>query len=452
MFQQPLNVQDLLDQTQISLFQKITFLILFMIAAVDGFDVSLIAYIGPSIAQEWAIQPQALSIVFGASLLGLMTGSILFGPLADKLGTKKILIVSLLIFSLGTLLTAQSHNVTIMAGLRFFTGLGLGGAMPICIALSTEYAPKKRRMMMATLSWSGFTVGIAVGGLVASQIVPSYGWRQLLLIGGIVPLMLLPLILTQLPESLQFMLSHQQYKDKLITVLSRISGHAVPANSRFQSPPTSSQKAGAASLFTQANRLTTLLLWLAFFSSLFTFYLLTYWLPILFSSAFNTQKLSLVAAMLPLGGTVGAITLALLMDARKEPFLMLSLTYFSATLIMLIAGSLLHTGYGLFVFVFFIGFTIAGAQNGLNLIAATIYPPQSKTTGIAWAMACGRFGSIIGSIIGAWFIAFSQHIEGFFHYLALATLVTALAIFGLYLKHGFANHTKPSGKRIEYLD
>ncbi len=427
-----ININTVIDRSNVSSYQKIIFILLFVIATVDGFDVSLIAYIGPSIMQEWSITAAKLSYVFGASLLGLMLGSMILGPLADRIGSKKVLIIAMLVFSFGTLLSANAQGITLLTALRFITGLGLGGTMPICIALSTEYAPIKRRMIIATLSWSGFTAGITLGGLVASYIVPLYGWRFLLIIGGILPLALLPFIILLLPESLQFMLRNKSYHQKLQSVLNRIMHHQLTIDSLTLNSNNPTTTNPLHTLFSAVNRRMTLLLWVAFFTSLYAFYLLTYWIPILLSQDFDTRYINLIASMLPLGGTIGAITFALLIDRYKSSFLILSIAYFSAAIAMFAVEYMINNLVSLFSFVFFIGFTIAGAQNGLNLVAATIYPQHSKATGIAWAMASGRLGSLIGSIIGAWLIAYSNSLEGFFHHLAIITLMTSIAILGLF--------------------
>ncbi|EKT55956.1 major facilitator transporter [Providencia sneebia DSM 19967] len=180
-------------------------------------------------------------------------------------------------------------------------------------------------------------------------------------------------------------------------------------------------------LFTRGYTAVTLLLWVSFFFSLFVFYLLTYWLPIIFEGIYSYQEINYITTMLPLGGTLGAILLALWIDYRKEAFIILASAYFFAVIFLLIIDNFINSYYGLLLIVFMIGFTIAGAQNGLNLISATLYPPYARATGVSWAMASGRFGSIFGSYIGAWLIA-DGTIRSFFSSLSLGTLVCSISL------------------------
>ncbi|WP_017125325.1 MFS transporter, partial [Pseudomonas gingeri] len=163
------SIGAIIDACAISRYQIIVLLLCFLVVLVDGFDTAVIGYIAPSLRQEWGLQPSQLSPAFGAGLFGLMCGAFLFGPIADKYGRKKVLLVSVLIFSLGTLASAWAHSIDSLTALRFLTGIGLGGAMPTCITLSSEYSPLRRRMIMVTLSYSGFTTGLALGGAVGGQ-------------------------------------------------------------------------------------------------------------------------------------------------------------------------------------------------------------------------------------------------------------------------------------------
>ena len=136
--------------------------------------------------------------------------------------------------------------------------------------------------------------------------------------------------------------------------------------------------------------------------------------------------------MLPLGGTLGAFLLALLIDYRKEAFVILAATYFMAMVFLLIIDNFIYEYYELLFIVFMIGFTLAGAQNGLNLISATLYPAHARATGVSWAMASGRFGSIIGSYAGAWLTTGSK-ISSLFSNLSLGTLICGIALLMIFM-------------------
>ncbi|MGY2376371.1 MFS transporter [Pseudomonas sp. SDO524_S393] len=426
------NIGATIDNNRISGYQIMVLLLCFLVVLVDGFDTAVIGYIAPALRQEWGLQAAQLSPAFGAGLFGLMVGAFIFGPVADAYGRKKVLLVSVLIFGIGTLASAYSTSIEMLTALRFLTGIGLGGAMPTCITLSSEYSPARRRMIMVTLSYSGFTTGLALGGAVASQIIPAFGWRGVLMIGGIVPLLLLPLLAWLLPESVRFMAAHPQHADALRKVMGKITGRKDLHDVTFVEPQSQvAVRSPISQLFIENRALRTVLLWGTFFCSLFVFYLLTSWLPsILKDAGYDIAAAARIGAMVPLGGTVGAILLALLMD-RVSPYRVLGLAYLGAALVIALIGFALADAFWLGLTVFMVGFGVAGAQNGLNLLSASIYPTAARATGVSWAMANGRVGSIIGSVLGAWLIAQLGQPSVFFLVLAIPALFGSIAIFSL---------------------
>ena len=432
MSQNTARISEIIDNAKISPYQILIFSLCFLIVLLDGFDTALIGYIAPALREEWSLLPAQLSPAFGAGLLGLLIGSLIFGPVADAIGRKRVLLVSILIFGGGTLASAYTHSIESLTLLRLITGIGLGGAMPTCITLSSEYSPARRRMIMVTLSWSGFTAGLALGGLLAGQIIPAFGWRGVLMLGGIVPLLLLPLLAWQMPESVRFMTSSPKHADRLRLVVERITGKSWAGVAIIDEERPTQVRSPISHLFIEGRAVRTLLLWLAFFCSLFVFYQLTSWLPsILKDAGYDIVHASRIGAMVPLGGTLGAILMALLMD-RVGPYRVLALSYLGAAMVVGATGYLMGDVYTLAATVFLIGFGVAGAQNGLNLVSATIYPTAARVTGVSWAMASGRFGSIVGSMLGAWMIAAAGSSEVFFIWLALPVLVGSAAIFLLY--------------------
>ncbi|UGA37690.1 MFS transporter [Chromobacterium haemolyticum] len=164
-----------------------------------------IGYIAPELIGQWGITRNQLAPAFGAGLFGMLVGNFAFGPVADRLGRKRVLLLCTLIFGLGTLTSAQSESIETLALLRFITGIGLGGVLPNCITLSSEYSPARHRMLLVTLSYAGFTAGLALGGGVASQIIPLWGWQGVLVAGGLAPLLLLPFMAWLLPESVCYL-------------------------------------------------------------------------------------------------------------------------------------------------------------------------------------------------------------------------------------------------------
>src|SRR5207245_2034097 len=146
--------------------------------ATDGFDTAALGFLTTPIRAEWNLTAAQLAPLFGAGLVGLMAGAFLFGPLADRFGRKTILLFCVLFFGLASLMSTYSTSLWVLVMLRCFTGLGLGGAMPNSVTLTSEYCPEKHRLFLVTTMFCGFTVGSALGGLASAHMVEAYGWRS----------------------------------------------------------------------------------------------------------------------------------------------------------------------------------------------------------------------------------------------------------------------------------
>src|SRR4030081_58852 len=189
-----IDVADFIDQQPVGAFQIKLLATCAAVLFLDGFDTQAIGYVAPAVAKEWGLTKGALGPVFSAGLFGLMIGALVFGPLADRIGRKKIIILSTLAFGIGAVVTAFVQDVNTLLAIRFLTGLGLGGAMPNAIAMTSEFNPRRRRATMVMIMFCGFSVGAALGGLLAAGLIPYYGWRSVFIVGGVAPLIMVPVL------------------------------------------------------------------------------------------------------------------------------------------------------------------------------------------------------------------------------------------------------------------
>ena len=201
----PVDVVEFIDQQPVGGFQIRLLATCAAVLFLDGFDTQAIGYVAPALVREWGLTKGALGPVFSAGLFGLMIGALLFGPLADRIGRRKIIVFSTVAFGLGSLATAFIPDVNSLLAIRFLTGLGLGGAMPNAIAMTSEFSPRRRRATMVMIMFCGFSVGAALGGLLAAALIPDFGWRSVFIVGGAAPLLLAPILALRLPESVRFL-------------------------------------------------------------------------------------------------------------------------------------------------------------------------------------------------------------------------------------------------------
>ena len=198
---QRLELQKLLNAVPVGARQWRVIICCFLVVMLDGFDTAAIGFIAPDIRLHWQLSAGDLAPLFGAGLLGLTAGALLCGPLSDRFGRKRVIEFCVALFGLFSLLSAFSTSLDMLVILRFLTGLGLGGAMPNTITMTSEYLPARRRGALVTLMFCGFTLGSALGGVVSAQLVARIGWHGILALGGILPLLLAVALLWVLPES-----------------------------------------------------------------------------------------------------------------------------------------------------------------------------------------------------------------------------------------------------------
>src|SRR5450759_5034964 len=298
------DVAEFIDQQPVGGFQVKLLLTCAAVLFLDGFDTQAIGYVAPALAKELGLTEAALGPLFSAGLFGLMIGALLFGPLADRIGRRKIIILSTLAFGIGALATAFVHDVNSLLAIRFLTGLGLGGAMPNAIAMTSEFNPRRRRATMVMIMFCGFSVGAALGGFLAAALIPQFGWRSVFIVGGVAPLLLVPILALKLPESVRFLALTGRANERVAQLLGFINPKAAfaPAT-RFVVHEPELTGIPVLHLFRDGRTVVTLLLWVVFFMSLLDLYFLANWLPtVLNDLGASVSAAALIGSMLQVGG------------------------------------------------------------------------------------------------------------------------------------------------------
>lgn len=422
-----IDVQKFINSRPISRYQRLIIALCFGVVATDGFDTTAIGFIAPAIRSQWNLIPSQLAPLFGAGLFGLMLGAFVFGPVADKMGRRPILIVTTLFFGVTTIASAFANSIEVLIAARFLTGLGLGGAMPIAIALTGEFSPESRRSSIVTLMFSGFLAGSATAGLVASVMVAAYGWQGFLVLTGLLPMLLAVILWLKLPESVRFQALQNVEPRYIASTLKRISLDSDLQSARFSASP-KPKGSSVKLLFSNGLALGTLMLWITFFMSLLVFYLLSSWLPILITSAgFSLKSASLMSTTLAVGGTLGAVAIGRLMDAFN-PHWVLAVFYGLTAIFVVLLGVSTAAPSVLVLATFGAGFGGGGAQVGLNALATAQYETAYRATGVSWANGVGRFGSVLGSTVGGLLMSMGWELSTVFAVASIPAIVAAIAM------------------------
>lgn len=421
------RVSDVINQNQVSALQITVFTLCFLAVAIDGFDTAVIGFLAPAIAHEWGIRPQALGLLFGAGMLGAVVGTAILGPLADTFGRKRTMLASTALFGGLTILSGCVRDPMSLTVLRFLSGIGLGGVLPCAIALTSEFSPEQRRSSLVTAMFCGFTLGSASGGFLAAWLVPAYGWRSVLLAGGVAPLLVAGLGWAILPESLSYLVARSLRPEEVRRTLARIAP-AAPLAGWTPEPEPAAPGTPINALFTTRPIAGTLLLWLAAFMGMMCIYLLSNWMPLLLTrEGYSLRQASLETALFQVGGTVGAILLGMTMD-RFKPNRVLAVAWTCAAAFVVAMGLLAHVPVAIAVAIFLAGFCIPGAQCGASAYAAAWYPTQVRTTGVSWMSGMGRLGSILGSVSAGGLLALGFGMAAIVALLAIPMTIAAAAI------------------------
>lgn len=377
---------------------RATLLLCLLVTICEGFDLQAAGVAAAGLAAQFHPTPDALGSFFSSSTLGLLVGAVIGGRLSDRIGRKRVLLVSIVLFGIFSALTACAWDMGSLTAARALTGLGLGGAMPNLIALMAESAPPGRRSASITLVYGGYPLGGAVVSL-ASLLMSATQWRWIFLIGGIAPLLFAPLVATLLPESRAFL--------------------ALRAGTAVQGPADPALR-GLGALLGQGRARWSVLLWISFCLELLILYLLLNWLPLLMHEA-GLSRAQAAAAQIGfnLGGAVSALTFGQLLEGPARNLTIL-VTFIALPLLIL---ALAHAPMQLLPvvgIVFALGCAVLAAQAFLYAEAPRGYPAAIRGIGVGVAVAFGRLGSVIGpKLAGALKAAGDGPSQLFMHFLPL---------------------------------
>jgi MFS transporter, AAHS family, 4-hydroxybenzoate transporter len=343
----------------------------------DGMDGQLLANAIPSLMVEWNLPRPAFATASAAAPFGMILGGVLGGMLGDRAGRRTALLGSVIAFGVLTLAAAFATTIPMLTLMRFAAGIGLGGAMPNAAALVAELAPLRHRPLAITATIVCIPLGGFLGGLLAGQIIPVYGWRTLFVIGGLAPVVLALSLVKVLPESPGFLAGDRQARGSM------------------------------AALFAPDLRRDTTSLIVAFMSCLLAIWMGFLWIPSMLTGAdvgFAQADASYALGLFNFGGVAGALAGAMLIQRFGSRSTLLTITALtilaSLTMVMLPprTGAILQT---------MVLFAITGAlmnavQATMYALAAHVFPTSIRGTGVGTTVAIGRVGNVLASYVGSW--------------------------------------------------
>ena len=421
-----LDVQAIIDNARFTPFHWMVMAWCGLLLIFDGYDLFIYGVVLPVIMKEWGLTPLQAGALGSYALFGMMFGALAFGSLADRIGRKKGIALCFALFSGATILNGFASSPGEFGIYRFIAGLGCGGLMPNAVALMNEYAPKRLRSTLVAIMFSGYSLGGMLSAGVGIYLLPRFGWESMFFAAAL-PLLLLPVILYYLPESIGFLVRQGRVKDAR-ALLKRVDPDCdVQADDVLQVSERKAKGASVAALFREGLAVRTLALWLAFFCCLLMVYALSSWLPKLMANAGYSlgSSLSFLLA-LNFGGMAGAVFGGWLGD--RYNLVKVKVAFFLAAALsisLLGVNSPMPVLYGL---IFIAGATTIGTQILLYAGAAQLYGLSVRSTGLGWASGIGRNGAIVGPLLGGALMGINLPLQLNFIAFAIPGAIAALAM------------------------
>ena len=421
-----LDVNDVIDNARFNSFHWLVMCLCALLLIFDGYDLFIYGVVLPVIMKEWGLTPLQAGALGSYALFGMMFGALLFGSLADKIGRKKGIAICFALFSVATIVNGFATSPTEFGICRFIAGLGCGGLMPNAVALMNEYAPKKLRSTLVAVMFSGYSLGGMLSAGVGIFMLPRFGWESMFFAAAL-PLLLLPVILYYLPESIGFLVRRGEH-DKARALLGRLDPNlALDADVQLT---VNERKGGGVSvleLFRNGLAVRTLSIWVAFFCCLLMVYALSSWLPKLMANAGYSlgSSLSFLLA-LNFGGMAGAILGGWLGD--RFNLTKVKVGFFIAAAVSISLLGFKSPTLVLYLLIFIAGATTIGTQILLYAGTAQLYGLSIRSTGLGWASGIGRNGAIVGPLLGGALMGIELPLQLNFMAFAIPGAIAALAM------------------------
>ncbi|MDC1479665.1 MFS transporter [Pseudomonadales bacterium] len=438
----PVNINDLIDHGKFSFRQILIVLLCLVFNMVDGFDITAMAVTAHQIGEDMQLSEDKLGLVFSFSLAGMMLGAMFLAALSDVIGRRTMIIITLTLVGVTVLLTASVNSLPALILLRFISGLGAGAMLASVATLASEYSPEKFRAMAVTAVTAGYPLGAMTTGLVASSVVPEFGWQGMFIAGGSATLLLALIAFFMIPESLYF-LCKKQPDDALQRVNRILQIFKVQS---LQHLPSIEDTGGATEadrqniyqkmlrLLTPEFRRSTLTLWATFFLCISTLYFLMSWTPkLIINLGYSADAGNLAFTLFNFGGVLGIFILGYLASKWSLSTLISIFAITSAVFMWAFAGavSLDFNQTNLMLLIFIIGISLQGGYTGMYAVAAKIYPIEIRSTGVGWAIGLGRFGAVLGPGIAGYMIASGLPITINFMVFAIPMLIGGIFAYQL---------------------
>jgi MFS family permease len=457
-----IDVGKLIDESTLNKVSVSVIVFCGLIMLMDGYDYSIITVAAPAIEKQLGISNKDFGAVFSAAFLGYLFGATLFGALSDKIGRKWTLILASCVFSVGTLwvyfwavLWAYSPNsLFILKAIRVFTGIGIGGAVPCAITLTSEYSPLKGKGKYVSIMYSGFLIGMVFGASLAGYMLAHLGWPPLFLVGFAAPLLIILLLAMKLPESVRWLSARDQtgkQRQSLMQIVRRMRPDIqIGEDARFISVVPKKQKgsvkeffAGPLSwinpmvwfrclisfmrvLFSGKLAWVTPVIWAYYMiSSIAVFFIGSWSAKLLVVKGYDASTAAYINGFISVFIAAGCLLSGFYFD--KAGFRWGSILHIIAAVCVLFTGGLESTAFVILLLAS--GFFINSAHMDITILAPIVYPPHCRNQGAGAAIAAGRLGAMAGPYIGGYLLDTKLPMDALLGVVSIPLVISAILCY-----------------------
>ena len=401
----------------------------------DSMDTGLIAFVLPVLAKDWSLTPAQMGWIGSIGLIGMALGAVLAGTLADRIGRKKVFSITVLLYSLSTGMCALSWSYESLLFFRFLVGFGLGGELPVAATLMSEYAPSHLRGRFIVLLESFWALGWLVAACIAYLLIPMFGWKIAFIIGTL-PALYVFLIRLHMPESVRYLLSHNKV-DEAKEIILQLEKKLAVASQPFEGELTPLEKGQVKEetphflkLWNRQFRMRTLMLWLAWFGIVFSYYGIFMWLPsIVFAQGFAVVKTFEYVLIMTLAQLPGYFAAAYLVDVIGRKYT-LSLFLLMSGVCSFFFGNA-TSSETLLAWGAAMSFFNLGAWGVIYTYTPEQYPTAMRALGSGWAAGFGRIGGMLAPMLVGVMIAGSFGMNTIFLMFASVFVIISAVVLAL---------------------
>lgn len=377
-------------------------LVCWLLVVFDGYDLIVYGTVQGSLISDtgWGLTKATAGTIGSMAFVGMMIGAVFAGRMSDTWGRRRTILGCAVVFSIFTILCAFAPNAAVFGGLRLLAGIGLGGLVPSANALVAELVPEKWRSTIATLMMSGVPIGGSIAALVGIPLIPAFGWPVMFLVAVVALVVVIPLGIRCLPETLA------------PTAAGTAGGAA-------------KDPVGFGSLLRAPYLGTSLLFAVGTLVTLFAWYGLGTWLPNLMQLAgYNLGSALTFALALNLGAVAGSVLTAWAGTRfGPVPTAIAAAAVAAGALVVLVTGPPVAVVYFMLVLA---GVGTHGTQCLIIAAVASHYPAHLRGTALGWALGVGRIGAVAAPQAGGLLLAAGLGVNS--NFLAFAGAAAAAAV------------------------